>query len=70
MTIENNSQKKIYNIVTGGAGFIGSHLIEKLICSGEYVYCIDNLLTGKLRNISHLLDLENFQFINHDVCSH
>ena len=46
MSIENNSQKKIYNIVTGGAGFIGSHLIEKLISSGEYVFCIDNLLTG------------------------
>ncbi len=69
MTIENNNQKKIYNIVTGGAGFIGSHLIEKLIGNGEHVYCIDNLLTGELKNISHLLELENFQFINHDVCS-
>lgn len=69
MSIKNNSKKKIHNIVTGGAGFIGSHLIEKLISSGEYVFCIDNLLTGKMRNISHLLDLENFQFIDHDVCS-
>lgn len=56
-------------LVTGGAGFIGSNLCEHLITSNNenYVICLDNLYTGNLSNISHLLNNERFQFINHDI---
>ena len=54
-------------IVTGGAGFIGSHLCEYLLDKGCFVYCIDNLFTGSKKNITHLLDDEYFEFINHDI---
>ena len=55
------------NIVTGGAGFIGSHLVDFLIKKGEIVICIDNLYSGNENNISHWIDNPNFEFINHDV---
>lgn len=55
-------------IVTGGAGFVGSHLCERLVDEGHSVFCIDNLYTGNKKNIKHLLDFDNFEFINHDVC--
>lgn len=54
-------------IVTGGAGFIGSHLCEFLLSKGEYVICIDNLFTGRKENIKHLIDNENFEFREHDI---
>lgn len=54
-------------VVTGGAGFIGSHLCDNLISSGLRVICLDNLITGDKKNISHLLDNKNFTFINHNV---
>ena len=54
-------------IVTGGAGFIGSHLCEMLLEKGHFVYCIDNLFTGSKKNISHLIGNDYFEFINHDV---
>ena len=54
-------------LVTGGAGFIGSHLCAKLIDLGNYVICIDNLYTGTLDNIRELMSNENFEFIRHDV---
>lgn len=54
-------------VVTGGAGFLGSHLCDKLIELGHEVICVDNLLTGNKENIAHLKDNPNFQFINHDV---
>ncbi len=54
-------------LVTGGAGFIGSHLCDYLLDNGHDVICMDNLLTGSEENISHLKDNENFEFINHDV---
>ena len=54
-------------VVTGGAGFLGSHLCDKLISEGHKVICIDNLLTGYLNNISHLFGNENFHFVKHDV---
>lgn len=54
-------------VVTGGAGFLGSHLCDKLISNGLKVVCIDNLLTGSLENIEHLFGNENFSFIKHDV---
>jgi len=58
---------KMKVIVTGGAGFIGSHLCDYLLDNGHEAICIDNLLTGSEENISHLLKNENFEFINHDV---
>src|SRR3989344_1763923 len=54
-------------LVTGGAGFIGSHLCDKLIEKGYEVTCLDNLLTGFEENISHLIKNPKFKFIHHDV---
>lgn len=54
--------------MTGGAGFLGSHLIDRLIASGHQVICLDNLFTGSKANIQHLLEHPNFEFIRHDVC--
>ena len=58
-------QKRI--IVTGGAGFIGSHLCLRLLQDGHKVFCIDNLFTGSRRNIKDLFLFDNFEFVNHDV---
>jgi dTDP-glucose 4,6-dehydratase len=57
-------------IVTGGAGFLGSHLCDRLIKEGLRVICIDNLLTGNIENISHLFGREDFQFLKHDVTNY
>jgi dTDP-glucose 4,6-dehydratase len=57
-------------VVTGGAGFLGSHLCERLLNEEMKVICIDNLLTGNLDNISHLFGNENFSFIKHDVTNY
>ncbi len=54
-------------IVTGGAGFLGSHLCEKLLEQGNEVVCLDNLLTGSEDNIAHLKNNSHFEFIKHDV---
>lgn len=54
-------------LVTGGAGFLGSHLCDKLIEQGEDVICLDNLFTGRKDNIRHLLGHPNFEFIRHDI---
>ena len=54
-------------LVTGGAGFLGSHLCERLVEAGEDVICIDNLFTSQKSNIAHLLGRPNFEFIRHDV---
>ncbi len=54
-------------LITGGAGFIGSHLCELFLAKGYKVICLDNLITGKLSNISHLMKDKNFRFIKHDV---
>ena len=61
------SQKIIKNIVTGGAGFLGSHLIDKLMYQGESVICLDNFLTGDKRNIRKWFKNKNFELINHDL---
>jgi dTDP-glucose 4,6-dehydratase len=54
-------------LITGGAGFIGSHLVDRLLADGHTVMVLDNLFTGHLRNISHLAGHERFKFIKHDV---
>jgi UDP-glucuronate decarboxylase len=54
-------------LVTGGAGFLGSHLCDRLLADGNEVVCLDNLFTGSKRNISHLLGNARFEFIRHDV---
>lgn len=58
-------EKKI--LITGAAGFLGSHLCDRFIKEGFHVIGMDNLITGDLRNIEHLFQLENFQFFHHDV---
>ena len=54
-------------LVTGGAGFLGSHLCERLLEKDEEVICLDNFFTGRRRNVAHLLDHPNFELIRHDV---
>ncbi len=57
--------KKI--LVTGGAGFIGSHLCERLVARGDDVLCVDNFFTGAKANVAHLLGADNFELLRHDV---
>jgi UDP-glucuronate decarboxylase len=54
-------------LVTGGAGFLGSHLCEKLLERGQDVVCMDNFFTGRRRNVAHLLDNPHFELMRHDV---
>ena len=55
-------------LVTGGAGFLGSHLCERLVDAGSHVICVDNFFTGAHKNVQHLLGRPNFELIRHDVC--
>lgn len=55
-------------MVTGGAGFLGTHLIDRLIDRGDEVLCVDNLFTGDKRNLDHLVGHPRFEFMRHDVC--
>jgi UDP-glucuronate decarboxylase len=54
-------------LVTGGAGFLGSHLCERLVEAGQEVLCVDNYFTGRRSNVAHLLDAPNFELLRHDV---
>ncbi|MEL6444827.1 MAG: UDP-glucuronic acid decarboxylase family protein [Bacteroidota bacterium] len=57
-------------LVTGGAGFLGSHLCERLLADGHEVVCMDNLITGNPDNVAHLIDNPSFQFVRHDVSNY
>lgn len=63
-----NYQSRKRVLVTGGAGFLGSHLIDRLLERGDEVVCVDNLFTGSKRNIDHLHGNPRFEFMRHDVC--
>src|SRR3954466_3982823 len=64
------SKSKPISVVTGGAGFLGSHLTDRLLAEGHRVIAIDNLITGNPANIAHLAGNENFRFIKHNVSSY
>ena len=63
---QREKMKKI--LVTGGAGFLGSHLCDRLVEQGHHVLCVDNYFTGSKKNIEHLLEHKNFEIIRQDVC--
>lgn len=54
-------------LITGGAGFLGSHLCDRFIAEGFEIICMDNLITGNMDNVAHLLDHPKFKFIKYDV---
>src|SRR5262245_32721923 len=54
-------------LVTGGAGFLGSHLCEKLLARGDEVVCVDNFFTGRKANVAHLISHPRFELIRHDI---
>ncbi len=62
--------KKQRILITGGSGFLGSHLCDRFIKEGYHVTCMDNLLTGSIENISHLIGKENFDFVKYDVTNY
>ncbi len=61
------AEQRVRLLVAGGAGFIGSHLCERLLDRGDAVICVDNLLTGNEGNVAHLVDRSGFTFLRHDV---
>jgi UDP-glucuronate decarboxylase len=61
------ASKSLRVLVTGGAGFVGSHLCERLLAGGHDVICLDNFFTGRRENVSHLLDDRRFELLRHDV---
>ncbi len=54
-------------LVTGGAGFLGSHLCERLLKAGSDILCVDNFFTGRKLNITHLMDNPYFEILRHDI---
>lgn len=65
MARQYNARKRV--MVTGGAGFLGSHLIDRLLARGDEVLCVDNMFTGTKQNIEHVLKHDRFEFLRHDV---
>jgi UDP-glucuronate decarboxylase len=66
-SVKENEGMTVVNLVTGGAGFIGSHLCERLLDRGEEVLCLDNFFTGRKENVSHLLGHSRFELVRHDI---
>ena len=62
-----NYSPHVRTLVTGGAGFLGSHLCERLVSEGHYVICLDNFFTGSKTNVAHLFNKPNFELLRHDV---
>jgi UDP-glucuronate decarboxylase len=62
-----NHDRRKRVLVTGGAGFVGSHLIDRLVSHGDHVVCVDNLYTGSRRNLEHLRGHPHLEFIQHDI---
>src|ERR687893_1912145 len=62
--------RKLRALVTGGVGFVGSHLCERLLSEGYRVLCLDNLITGTLENVAHLENEAHFEYVEHDVSTH
>lgn len=54
-------------LITGGTGFLGSHLCERLVESGRHVLCVDNFATGSRKNVAHLIGRPNFELMKHDI---
>jgi dTDP-glucose 4,6-dehydratase len=67
-SIEKENSMRI--LITGGAGFIGSHLCDRFLTEGHHVIAMDNLITGNKRNIAHMMDHDRFEFIFHDVTTY
>ncbi len=67
MEVVTRRDREVRILVTGGAGFLGSHLCDRLLNLGHEVLAVDNLYTGQKRNLHHILDNPNFEFIRHDV---
>src|SRR6202163_899370 len=67
MPIEHGAAERKSILITGGAGFLGSHLCDRLLLEGHEVICVDNFFTGTKRNIEHLIDHPRFELIRHDV---
>ncbi len=59
--------KQMRILVTGGAGFLGSHLCDRLVSEGHDVICLDNYFTGRKKNVEHLMDCHNFELMRHDI---
>jgi len=64
---QGEKMKRLRILVTGGAGFLGSHLCEKLVHAQHDVICLDNYFTGNKRNVEHLMDYRNFELLRHDI---
>ncbi len=64
--MKNFTNKRI--LISGGAGFLGSHLCERLLNSGHEVFCVDNFYTGRKTNIAHLMGNSYFEVMRHDIC--
>src|ERR1035438_582051 len=62
-------QRRIMRVlITGGAGFLGSHLCDAMLAQGHSLVCADNLLTGRMENLTHLAHASQFEFVHQDVC--
>ena len=66
--MQHRSYRRQRILVTGGAGFVGSHLIDRLLDRGDEVLCVDNLFTGDKSNVDHLAGHPRFEFMRHDIC--